>query len=531
MEEANEVRMVDGNTFSRMSRRSLAGTRGPVNDSAGDLSKGLRPIVPEGKDKGDEKDVEKGEPATGKADEKKGDPATDKADVPVKSLISPIAPKTKEKAVDFWQWMTMYRHLFNVVVAVNTIGLVLAATGHFAWGKRNAGQIAVANTLICVLVRNECFIRTLYFLMVKSVTIFSPNGLGTLWAPVWYRNLITNFLLHIGGLHSGCGVATILWLVYTLILTLMNNHLYHLAIVIVGFCLLAAVVISCVSAIPYLRFYLHDHFEHSHRYAGWSSIVILWAFLILMDSYDATGNRIDVQGGHFYAKFQFIAALITTFLVVLPWACVRRVPVHCEISPAKRITLIKFPGYVQPGLYGRISRGGLSEWHVFGCFSEHVSKPHHFMICSVVGSFTKALAEEPPKELYVRLIKFAGYSYCHRMYNKGIAICTGAAIGVFISLFSQGLTNFDLIWVGSKFEETYGSTVVNMLKKSCPGDRLTLYDTKERGRPVLTDLAADAFHKQKAEVVFCVSNLKGTRSIVNGCRQRGIPAFGPIWDA
>ena len=79
-----------------------------------------------------------------------------------------------------------------------------------------------------------------------------------------------------------------------------------------------------------------------------------------------------------------------------------QVPVVCEISPLRRIVLIKFPGYVQPGLYGRISRKELSEWHVFGCFSEHYTLDHHFMICSVVGGFTRGLAENPPTHLYVR---------------------------------------------------------------------------------------------------------------------------------
>ena len=118
------------------------------------------------------------------------------------------------------------------------------------------------------------------------------------------------------------------------------------------------------------------------------------------------------------------------------------------------------------------------------------------------------------------------------MYSSGVAICTGAAIGVFISLFSnKGLTNFSLIWVGSKFEQTYGTKVIELLRHGCPENRLTLYDTHVHGRPNLVSLAADEYHARNAEVVFCVSNLTGTASLVQGCRQQGIPAFGPIWDA
>ena len=108
----------------------------------------------------------------------------------------------------------------------------------------------------------QCFMRALYYVMVKSVTLGAKEGLGTLWAPVWYRNLITNFLLHIGGLHSGCGFATVMWLVYNLVLMITKHQLYSLAILIVGIILLAIVTIACVTAFPYLRFFMHNHFEH-----------------------------------------------------------------------------------------------------------------------------------------------------------------------------------------------------------------------------------------------------------------------------
>ena len=73
--------------------------------------------------------------------------------------------------------------------------------------------------------------------------------------------------------------------------------------------------------------------------------------------------------------------------------------------------------------------------------------------------------------------------------------------------------------------------VMEILRNNCPPDKLTLYDTAVHGRPDLVELAATAYQEQEAEVVFCVSNLEGTKAIVRGCRSRGIPAFGPIWDA
>lgn len=297
-------------------------------------------------------------------------------------------------------------------------------------------------------------------------------------------------------------------------------------VIVLGYILMVVIALACISAIPHWRFVHHNLFEHVHRYTGWLSLVVMALFIAFLYA----GETYDWR--HFLGTYWFWVTVVTIVLVFLPWCCVAKVPVVSDIPASKRVALLRLPGYVKPGLYGRISRGFLSEWHVFGSFGEDCSQPHHFMLCSNVGDFTKALVENPPMQLYTRLIKFPGFSYCHRMYSSGVAICTGAAIGVFISLFSnKGLTNFSLIWVGNKFEETYGQKVVQLLKQGCPKDRLTLYDTHVHGRPDLVALAADEFHAKNAEVVFCVSNLAGTRSLVQGCRGRGIPAFGPIWDA
>ena len=98
------------------------------------------------------------------------------------------------------------------------------------------------------------------------------------------------------------------------------------------------------------------------------------------------------------------------------------------------------------------------------------------MICSAVGRFHKRpRSARPPDHMYTTANQVSWISaIVHRMYHSGVAICTGAAIGVFISLFSnKGLTNFSLIWVGNKFEETYGEQVVGMLRRGCPDNKLT----------------------------------------------------------
>jgi hypothetical protein len=44
-------------------------------------------------------------------------------------------------------------------------------------------------------------------------------------------------------------------------------------------------------------------------------------------------------------------------------------------------------------------------------------------------------------------------------------------------------------------------------------------------------LAYRAYISSGAEAVICVSNKTLTWQVVHGLEQRGIPAFGPVWDS
>ncbi|KAK9805868.1 hypothetical protein WJX73_010514 [Symbiochloris irregularis] len=125
--------------------------------------------------------------------------------------ITPLQPSTLQTACS---WLTVYRQLFAWIVAGNLAIIIAAAAQAFPWAHVHRVQFTAANILVSILARNEVFLRVLYTLLVKAVTVGSPQGLGSLWAPIPLRNLITNFLLHIGGVHSGCGVAGLLWLIY-----------------------------------------------------------------------------------------------------------------------------------------------------------------------------------------------------------------------------------------------------------------------------------------------------------------------------
>lgn len=97
------------------------------------------------------------------------------------------------------------------------------------------------------------------------------------------------------------------------------------------------------------------------------------------------------------------------------------------------------------------------------------------------------------------------------------------------------LLTFSLL---SNIEATYGTTVLPDLRESFatepPGtfeQRVTIWDTRKSGRPDMMALVENICRTNNCEVVFVTSNPKGTAEVVRGCRQRGIPCLGPVWDS
>jgi hypothetical protein len=67
-------------------------------------------------------------------------------------------------------WLTTYRQLFAACLAINIVLLCLAATGHFEWGKENAGTLTSLTFLCAVLTRNEIWMRGIWWLTVRFAT-------------------------------------------------------------------------------------------------------------------------------------------------------------------------------------------------------------------------------------------------------------------------------------------------------------------------------------------------------------------------
>ncbi|KAL0790970.1 hypothetical protein Bca101_007216 [Brassica carinata] len=400
--------------------------------------------------------------------------------------------------------------------------LVLAATGRFNYARNGASMFSIANILALTLCRSEAFLRLVFYL---TVTI-----LGRSFVPLRIKIAVTSLLQSLGGIHSGCGVSSIVWLVYSLILTLKDRDNNSTAIIAVASAILSLLCLTSAAAFPLVRHLHHNVFERVHRFAGWSALGLVWAFIVLTTSYDPVSRSYTDNIASTLIKRQgFWFTLAITVAIVLPWLTVRRVPVDIS-SLSGHASLIKFSGGVKPGILGRISPSPLSEWHAFRIISD--GKTSHMMLAGAVGDFTKSLVSKPPTHLWVRTVHFAGLPYLVNLYGKVLLVATGSGICVFLSfLMQQSKAEVYLIWVAKGLDDNFGSEIVNRIKSYPHQDRIIVHDTAILGRPNVSEMSVKASKKFGAQVVIVTSNPEGSRDVVNACKASGVPAFGPIWDS
>ncbi|XP_022848068.1 uncharacterized protein LOC111370548 [Olea europaea var. sylvestris] len=336
-------------------------------------------------------------------------------------------------------------------------------------------------------------------------------------------------LQSLGGIHSSCGISSIAWLVYALVLTLKNRENTSSAIIIAASTILALLCLSSLAAFPLVRHLHHNVFERTHRFAGWTALALLWLFIILIISYDTkTKSYSDDLGSKLIKQQEFWFTIGITTLILIPWLTVRRVPVRVS-SQSGHASIIKFEGGIKSGILGRISPSPLSEWHAFGIISDN--KKEHMMLAGAVGDFTKSLVTNPPSHLWVRQVHFAGLPYLTNLYNRVLLVATGSGICVFLSFLLQPCkADVCLLWVTKGVEQNFGKEIKQMLSGH-PQDKVIIHDTAVLGRPNVSQMSVDTAKKWGAEVVIVTSNPEGSRDVVNACKDAGIVAFGPIWDS
>ncbi|KAF8911468.1 hypothetical protein CPB84DRAFT_1671592 [Gymnopilus junonius] len=466
--------------------------------------------------------------SSSKSSVKEKPPQTPPSRPPLTLRDRPSAPAKKLKKrssrwIRFQLWFNTYRKFFTVIITLNVIGLILTICGIWTYPETYPGAFVLGNLLTAILMRNELFGRLLYFLVN---TLFAKVRCIS---PLKFRLGCTSVLQHLGGIHSGCALSGFLWLVFRVATIFIHHKNNHDAVLVMGVTTNIIVGISIASAFPWVRNTHHNIFERHHRFMGWLGLVSTWIFVILGDTYDLETHSWNPDGFHIVKQQDFWFAFGMTIFILIPWFTIREVKVDIEI-PSPKVAIIRFERGMQQGLLARISRTSIMEYHAFGIISEGVHSKEHYLICGVQGDFTRSLVEDPPTHLWTRQLKFAGVSNTSTLYKRGIRVCTGTGLGAALSTCLQASLSIS-IWIGSDQEKTFGPTISALIERNLGPERVTFWDSKERGgRPDVMKLIKEAYYSWGAEVVFITSNFRGNREMMEGCKEAGIPAFGTLWD-
>ncbi|KAH9922827.1 nonribosomal peptide synthetase 12 [Epithele typhae] len=415
-----------------------------------------------------------------------------------------------------YQVFSLYRRLFGVVFVTNMV--IFIATLVKGANSQHLGLIVVANLFCAILMRQDYVINAFF-----NTACAIPQS----W-PLAIRR-VAGRVYHIGGLHSGCAVSGVVWLIYfTARATweLLNKQQISVATVAITYFILMLLFGIVALAYPKLRSTHHDTFERTHRFLGWSATALVWAQVVLLtNDYRAPGETL----GHALVNAPpFWLVVVMTGSITLPWVRLRKVPVRAVVLSKHAVRLYFDYVTTKPGHFVRLSEAPLLEWHGFACINEP-GKPGYSLVVSRAGDWTSKMIEQPPTEVYVRGVPCYGVLRITTLFRRVVFVATGSGIGPCAPCILAQRVPIRLLWTSPNVRQTFGDDFVDAILEKSPG--AVVYDTRKHGKPDMVKLTYRLVKEFDAEAVCVISNQKLTRKVVYGMTSRGIPAFGAIWDS
>ena len=367
--------------------------------------------------------------------------------------------------------------------------------------------LTIVNFTAAVLIRQQNVLNVLFGLAGRG----SPS-----W-PLWIRWSVSQ-VHHVGGIHAGAALAGTAWLgAFTSVATIARAQ--HPASVstttlVLAYCLVALALLVVVCASPPVRSRAHNVFEMSHRLGGWTAIGLFWALTLETSP----------------PSWQVWTLAILTASVASPWLRLRRVAVTVE-RPSSHAVIVHFDYGVTPAFASAvgISRSPLREWHAFATVATPGRTGYRVLI-SRAGDWTGRFIDDPPSHVWVRGTPVsAPMAKVALLYKRVVYVVTGSGIGPCLGQILAARVPARLVWSTRDPRATYGDDLVDEVQGAQPD--AVIWDTTQRGKPDLAQLAHQAYQDFDAEAIFVVSNKATTLHLVHGIERLGIPAFGPIWDS
>ncbi|KAG2017477.1 nonribosomal peptide synthetase 12 [Coprinopsis cinerea AmutBmut pab1-1] len=416
------------------------------------------------------------------------------------------------------QIFNLYRRLFSVVFIIN-MALFIWILVTKDYDAHRLGGIVVANVFIGVLMRQEMVINTLFIIF----TAVPPS-----W-PLCIRRVCAR-IYTIGGIHSGAGVSAFVWLVaFTAQATkeMINKGKTSVRTVAITYVILAELLGILIFAYPALRKKMHDTFENTHRYLGWTALALVWIqFMFLTIDYLPEGQTLGqtlVKSPHFWL------VIIFTISIIWPWFRLRKVDCRPEVLSNHAVRLW-FDYGVTPdaGTFVRLSDAPLKEWHGFASISIP-GRTGYSVVVSRAGDWTSKHINDPPTKMWVKGVPTYGVLKLVPMFRRMVLVATGSGIGPCAPAILRRQIPMRVLWTAPNVRETFGDNLCNSILEACPD--AVIYDTRKHGKPDMVKLVLRLVKEFDAEAVAIISNQPLTEKVVYGCMSRGIPAFGAIWDS
>ncbi|MES5821283.1 hypothetical protein [Streptomyces sp. RG80] len=385
-----------------------------------------------------------------------------------------------------------YNRLAALVLTANLVFLYASWTP----STRTMGHAALANLALAILIRQQYVINLLFRLATSPPTSWPLKVRWTLGK-----------VYHFGGLHVGGALAGAGWFLAGTIST-TDGPLRA-----VGWTLMSLLTVIIATALPPFRSRHHDHFEKIHRFGGWTALALFWTHTLL-----AAPGPVEIT-----------VLTVVTFSVALPWLRLRKVDVHLE-RPSPHVALARFDHGETPfaGSSTAISRSPLKEWHSFANVPAP-GEPGFRLTISRAGDWTGGFIDDLPKRVWVKGITTAGVANIETLFEKVVYVATGSGIGPCLPHLLAAEVPSRLVWATRDPRATYGDALVDEILAVQP--HAVVWDTSRDGKPDMVRLAYAAYRDFGAEAVICISNKKLTWQVVHGLEQRGIPAYGAIWDS
>lgn len=445
--------------------------------------------------------------------------------------VKPVPDKAGNRVYRYlrWNFFSVYRRLFSIVFLGNLIPLILIIRKLVVDSRYDAyhsistiaATATMSNIFTSLITRNEHFVNLLF-----RVAVSIPTR-----SPLFARRLMAKMYSY-GGIHSGCGVAAVVWhLVYLMATTFLfaRGRPLEIAVVVIGWLVLSLFIAILVFAHPHLRATLHNYFELVHRCAGWSIIAAAWAQVMLLAA--LTGKEQgQTLGRVLLVTPGFWLLLSSTCLVIYPWTRLRLKDVEAEPLSDHAVRLHFKGSKAEACQTVRLADIPLKELHSFACIPEPNGANGYSVVVSDAGDWTKRIIRNPPRKIWVRGVPTFGVLRVATLFKPVVVVATGSGIGPCLGLFN-GFPSLPcrVLWSAPSPETTFGKDIIDIVYRADPN--AVIIDTRKSGRQDMVRLTYELYKEASAEAVLVISNQKLTWKIVYGMETRGVPAYGPIWDS